>query len=81
MLDILNVAFFPPCLPPACSTAHPTKSKSTHHPSKHAQCSIQSLLPALYLGSDQSTCSTKLPSAGVAYEILSLNRNGYTPAC
>lgn len=81
MLDILDVAVLPPPLttflvPPARSTAHPTKSKSTHHPFKYAQCCIQPSLHTLYLGSDQSTCSTKLPSAGVAYEIFSLNRNG-----
>ena len=43
--------------------------RSLHHP-------ILPFLHTPYLGSDQSTCSTKLPNAGVAYEILSLKRNG-----
>ena len=69
--------FYPPPLttltcPP---DAHPIKP----NPFKTLNAtSNPSFLPShtLYLGSDQSTCSTKLPNAGVAYEIFSLNRNG-----
>lgn len=63
-----------PCAPTR-STAHPSKSKSTYHSFKTLNAASNPSF-TLYLGSDQSTCSTKLPSAGVAYEILSLNRNG-----
>jgi hypothetical protein len=77
MLDILDVAFFT-LLPYAHLPArqHIPPGPSLHIiPSKRSMLHPTSLY-TLYLGSDQSTCSTKLPSAGVAYEIFSLKRNG-----